>query len=928
MSLTRSHSMHRAISRLGRRARSGAFGALLLATTMIGAEGEVRPRSVIAPNLGALLEEVEARGTSSLDRSSVLPGLRSVAERGEFQVIIQLSSVNPTLLGALRQVEGLRLIGPPSGLRRQQAVASVEALRALERLAFIERLEMAPMVVSNSALASEQHRLFRAGADISAGNEEVVDVTGDTLERRFDPDAVPEIEDGYTGAGDLKAGAAASLGLSEAVGGGDGLTGNTIRVGVISDGIYANFDPTEPTDSNNLGDWPYVLQGETLTVPIGGYVHVGPDTAIPAFGDDIEGGFFPLGLTRSSIGMRSFALSYLESGAELDGQDINSTRTHALAITRGLQGVTTQGSEGGGMIEIVHDMAPFAEKFFANFGSLDEFNQAKTWLARVARSNIVVDDIGFVATEVGGQVKALTPLDGTAPISQINDEIMRHGSLYITASGNDAEQSYFGVFTDNNGNNIHEFRPFDPNNPTAPVREHLIMQSAGSAVLYLTWLEPAGRASDDIDIKVFTAGGGPLLPVAASNAVQNGTGDASEIAFVVPAGELLVQVSRKRSSVIARPFQIRFIRSTPIDPRVPASSYGANQVSRLAASIGAVGAAVPEQFALPTPINHNNIRTYSARGRTMDGRLKPELVGHDNVNTRTFQSPFDGTSAAAPHVAGVAALAWEQQRQLGFEPTPLEVLDIVRIAAVQIPGNNRRSFVFGAGRLNAAGLVDGGRRLNPASGLPDNNPATRLPGVGETYFQNRSVVYDLAVPSVRDQFINSGGDALLESLFTPPVFSTSDQGLVIQGRDSNTYGLWVSPNIDFDMTAAGLDGAPDVDGTYLKMGRLYRVTVRVASDVQENFAPFRLRAEAAEFQNISEFVVNPSQATGSIVPTADGTDYVFYFEPRNRPALAGMRVAFDYFGVAFNQANPEFNVNTTYTVKRITVEELRPRRDQ
>ena len=55
--------------------------------------------------------------------------------------------------------------------------------------------------------------------------------------------------------------------------------------------------------------------------------------------------------------------------------------------------------------------------------------------------------------------------------------------------------------------------------------------------------------------------------------------------------------------------------------------------------------------------NAGRIDDYSSRGPTTDGRIKPELVAPTGVST-VSHAPyiFDGTSFAAPHVAGAAAL--------------------------------------------------------------------------------------------------------------------------------------------------------------------------------------------------------------------------------------------------------------------------------
>src|SRR5439155_2441501 len=55
----------------------------------------------------------------------------------------------------------------------------------------------------------------------------------------------------------------------------------------------------------------------------------------------------------------------------------------------------------------------------------------------------------------------------------------------------------------------------------------------------------------------------------------------------------------------------------------------------------------------------NDIAPYSSRGPTNDGRTKPDITGIDGVSVTGaggFSNPFYGTSAAGPHIAGIAAL--------------------------------------------------------------------------------------------------------------------------------------------------------------------------------------------------------------------------------------------------------------------------------
>jgi hypothetical protein len=93
-----------------------------------------------------------------------------------------------------------------------------------------------------------------------------------------------------------------------------------------------------------------------------------------------------------------------------------------------------------------------------------------------------------------------------------------------------------------------------------------------------------------------------------------------------------------------------FSQSLPLQYQSPAGSLGDPATSPAALAVGAVC------------WQSRALEPYSSQGPTIDGRLKPDLVGHDSVSSATYgafsscPSGFAGTSASAPEVTGVAAL--------------------------------------------------------------------------------------------------------------------------------------------------------------------------------------------------------------------------------------------------------------------------------
>lgn len=357
------------------------------------------------------------------------------------------------------------------------------------------------------------------------------------------------------------------------------------------------------------------------------------------------------------------------------------------------------GAEGTAMLEIIHEIAPAAQLFFANSSTSLEFNQAVNSLA--ARADIVVDDLSFFD---------LGPYDGTSFLSQNTSNALNSSTnpikAYFTSVGNHRQLHYRGAFTDSGlsfpsidaveggPSNAHLFTAIGGTTGPAPQSFNGLTVPPGGAQILLQWSDPFGASANDYDLFVLPPDGSI---VASSTRLQTGSQNPTESVFIPNSGSSLLTlryvIVNFQNRAAPRTFDVFLTPGGNVNP-----THQFNTPGMSVANQGDAGGGVLSIGAVPW-FAPESLESFSSQGPTVDGRLKPELAAPDGVSVSGaggFSKTFFGTSASAPHAAAVAALLLSENPGL----TRSQLANQLKATAIDLglPGQDPR---FGFGRLDA-----------------------------------------------------------------------------------------------------------------------------------------------------------------------------------------------------------------------------------
>jgi hypothetical protein len=363
------------------------------------------------------------------------------------------------------------------------------------------------------------------------------------------------------------------------------------------------------------------------------------------------------------VGVISDSCDYLTNAQATGDLPANVT------VLAGQSGVPGSG-EGTAMMEIVNDLAPGAQLYFATaYGSEAGFAQNILDLHSNG-CNIIVDDVGYFDE---------SPFqDGV--VAQAVNTVTAAGGFYFSAAGNGGNKdnnssgTWEGDFVDGGAvstnsaigrlggtGRLHNFGTNTYDKATG----------LGNATNYvaLFWSDPLGASANDYDLFVLNSSGTQIFDY--SGGTQDGTQDPVEICTAANNCRIVIV----KYSGAARFLHLQL--ETDGAGSLTTSTAGNITGHPMATNAFAV-AAVDANTAYPNLFKTSNVAEYF----TSDGprrvfyqadgtpvtpgnfsstggviRQKPDIAAANGVTTSVPGfAPFYGTSAAAPHAAAIGAL--------------------------------------------------------------------------------------------------------------------------------------------------------------------------------------------------------------------------------------------------------------------------------
>lgn len=352
---------------------------------------------------------------------------------------------------------------------------------------------------------------------------------------------------------------------------------------------------------------------------------------------------------------------------------------------------------GTACAEIVHDIAPDAALFLINSGDLNvEFsigvNSLKQQGVDIISSSFGLNNLTIVKSTY--DILSYSGIYFDWAVNQLNDLLelqdqinyivsntVAGGITWVQAANNNGRQRWAGTFSDTDNDGYQNFSwGFNRNELILPPSF-----SYGKTIyVSLAWGQSTDFVTyDDYDLSIVDEYG---YTITSSMLYQSKIPFGMEACKFNPISGKRYFIKIKKWS--ATPQKILLLVGT--DTFAKFENYSSEKTVNLSTP-----SANPDVIcvgAVPY-YSTSEIENFSGQGPGDNGIIKPDLVAPDAVSTVSYgDNPFYGTSAAAPHVAGVAALV--KQKFPNYGPEQIKNYLEMHAKDLGVPGKDN---VFGSG---------------------------------------------------------------------------------------------------------------------------------------------------------------------------------------------------------------------------------------
>ncbi|HEY9625824.1 MAG TPA: S8 family serine peptidase [Coleofasciculaceae cyanobacterium] len=442
---------------------------------------------------------------------------------------------------------------------------------------------------------------------------------------------------------------------------------------------------------------------------------------------NVDGTGIKIGVISDSYNAQGGAAENVSAG-DLPGRRNPNGYSQPVRVLQDTFGV--QSDEGRAMLQIIHDVAPGAELLFHTVGGSEEGLADAIDALTQAGADIIVDDIGFAAA----------PLFQDGVAAQAVTRATQQGVIYFSAAGNTGNRAYQSQFRSGSTftyrGTTYEAHDFDAGAGVDLFQDIQIPQATSGEILYgnlpsiyliLGWDQAVGKVANDLELFLVSSAqlpdvGGVLTDSIASAPRADAPLQAMSYATASEKTVYLV-IARRVNETSPTPGLLQWSSFAGNDSEITyqyvndtADATGGPTIvghpnAKEAIAVGAASYTTTPAFGGTTPVleSFSSIGgtpiLFDAQGNrltTSEVRQKPDLVGPNRVSTSVESdnpffdfSSFAGTSAAAPHLAAVAALMLQRA---GGRRSLTSAQALAALQATALPMN-------AAGNSSGAGFV-------------------------------------------------------------------------------------------------------------------------------------------------------------------------------------------------------------------------------